>query len=113
MISVNGYSIFGNAYTEQLVNGREPGKFPPISVITKWINDKNISPTDNISVSSLAFLIARKIAQEGTKYFKDGGTDLIESVITPSRIQRIVDNVSEFHISSFVSDITNVFKQVA
>lgn len=105
-------TIFGNSYTEQLVNGRGPGKFPPISAITQWISDKNI-PLVDITISSLAFLIARKIAREGTQYFKKGGTDLISSVITPQRIQRIIDSVSEFHINSFVSDITNVFKEVA
>lgn len=114
-VEVSGLSakILGNSYTEQLVNGRPPGKFPPISMIEKWIRDKNISPTDNISVSSLAFLIARKISKEGTDYFKQGGTDLIEAVITPKRIQRIIDNVSEFYISSFTTQITNVFKEMA
>lgn len=104
--------IWGEPYTEQLVNGREPGKFPPINAIKKWIEDKNITPFDQISISSLAFLIARKIAKEGTEYFKQGGTDLVSSVITPQRIQRIIDNVSEFHINSFFSEITGIFEDI-
>lgn len=51
-------------------NGRGPGKFPPPSSILDWIHAKNILPheingklpTEN----SLAFLIGRKIANEGT-----------------------------------------------
>lgn len=104
--------IYGKPYTEQLVNGRPSGKFPPISAIKQWIEDKNITPFDKISISSLAFLIARKIAREGTNYFKQGGTDLVSSVITPERIQRIIDNVSEFHINNFFSEITGVFKEL-
>lgn len=104
--------IYAQYYTEQLVNGREPGKFPPISMIEKWILDKEI-PLVNITISSLAFLIARKIAREGTEYFKQGGTDLISAVITPERIQSIIDKVSEFQINSFISDITGVFKELS
>lgn len=104
--------ISGKDYTEYMVNGRGPGKFPPLQNIIKWIKDKGLAIIDKtITVSSLAFLIARKIAREGTKYFKEGGTDLISSVITPERIQRIIDKVTKFHVNSFVSDITNAFKQ--
>lgn len=106
-------TLYGQPYTEQLVNGREPGKFPPIDMIKKWIYDKGISVVGkSISISSLAFLIARKIANEGTKYFQQGGTDLVESVITPERIQSILDKVSEFHINNFFSQITGVFEEL-
>ncbi len=107
--------IRGQHYTEQLVDGRKPGRMPPVSAIKKWIEDKGImsSVRGNISISSLAFLIARKIGQEGTKYFQQGGTDLVSSVITPERIQMIIDDVSEFHINGFVSEIESVFKKMA
>tara|TARA_R110002167_G_scaffold81296_2_gene222669 strand:+ start:4291 stop:4758 length:468 start_codon:yes stop_codon:yes gene_type:complete len=104
--------LWGNHYIEQLVNGREPGKFPPIAAIEKWIGDKGISAFD-ISVSSLAFLIARKIAREGTEIFKKGGTDLVDSVITPERIQGIIDKVGRFYINEFTLNITNILKEVA
>ena len=55
--------LVGEKYTEQLVFGRRPGKFPPVKAIEQWIIDKGIQPMDdNLKVSSLAFLIARKIA---------------------------------------------------
>lgn len=110
----NGLSIalYGNHYIEQLVNGREPGKFPPIDAIKQWIDDKGIQSLD-ISVSSLAFLIARKIANEGTEYFKQGGTDLIDAVITPERIQSVIDKVSVFRVNEFVLTVTNELKALA
>ena len=105
-------TIYGENYTEQLVEGRAKGKFPPIAAIRQWIEDKGIIPFDDISISSLAFLIARKIAREGTNYYQDGGTDLVSSVITPQRIQQIIDNVSEFSINNFYSQITKVLEDI-
>lgn len=104
--------ILAEHYTEQLVDGRAPGRFPPVKAIEQWIVDKRI-PFDGIKISSLAFLIARKIANEGTKYFQQGGTDLVEAVITPQRIQNIIDKVSDFHINQFTSDIRSVFEKMA
>lgn len=106
--------ILAEHYTEQLVNGREPGRFPPVKTIEQWIIDKGIQPLDsNLKISSLAFLIARKIAREGTEYFKQGGTDLVEAVITPARIQRIINRVTEFQINSFTSQVTGVLEKLS
>lgn len=106
--------IVGQDYTEFLVDGRKPGKFPPIAKIEQWIKDKGIKPIEaSMKISSLAFLIARKISREGTEYFKQGGTDLIDAVITPQRIQGIIDKVSTFFISDFVLNVTNQLKEVA
>lgn len=102
-------------YVDYLVEGREPGKFPPINVIEQWIEDKGIinQIEGEISVSSLAFLIARKISREGTEYFKQGGTDLIDSVVTPERIQSIIDKVTVFQISEFTARFTKLFQDLA
>lgn len=108
-------SLLGSYYVEYLVDGRKPGKFPPIDVIEKWIEAKGIASLieSEISVSSLAFLIARKISREGTEYFKQGGTDLIDSVITPERIQSIIDKVSVFNVSEFTLRFTKLFQEIA
>ena len=95
--------LWGIDYTEYLIDGRGPGKFPPIASIEQWIKDKGISFIESqISISSLAFLIARKIAREGTQYFKQGGTDLIEDVFTPERIQSIIDKLTFIVVDDFV-----------
>lgn len=112
-VKSSGFSgtILGEDYTNQLIDGRPPGKFPPIAVIEQWILDKGIRPIDDtIKISSLAFLIARKIANEGTRYFKQGGTDLVSAVITPARIQSIIDKVSNFSTFRFTSELENAFK---
>lgn len=107
-------TLWGAAYTEQLINGRAPGRFPPIKDIEQWIIAKGITPLNNkMSISSLAFLIARKIAREGTKYFKQGGTDLVSAIITPERVQQILDKVTEFNVSAFSTRIEAILKDLA
>lgn len=106
-------SVEGENYTSQLIYGRKPGKFPPIKSIEEWIVAKPIAIADNISISTLAFLIARKIAKEGTKYYKQGGTNLIEEIITPKRIQRIINRVYQLNVDKTVTTITNYIKQIA
>lgn len=103
--------IEGTKYTEQLQFGRKPGKFPPIDSIEQWISDKGI--TADIPVRSLAFLIARKIANEGTRYFRDGGTDLINSVVTPERIDSIISKVGIVNIEGIVSGLVSELKKVS
>lgn len=107
--------VIGEPYTEQLVDGRKPGKFPPIQAIEQWIIDKGIIANieGNIKISSLAFLIARKIAREGTKYFKQGGTDLVDAVFTPQRVQKIIDRLGEVLTFEISSKITKELKNIA
>lgn len=53
-------------------NGRKAGKFPPIDKILEWIRIKPITPYSDSrgripTEESLAFLISRKIAEQGTE----------------------------------------------
>lgn len=59
--------LSGNHYWYYLVNGRRPGKQPPIDSILGWLEKKGI--TADIPMRSLAFLIARKIGRMGTDIF--------------------------------------------
>lgn len=106
--------LLGVPYTEFLIDGRGPGKFPPIQEIEQWIESKGISAIESdISVSSLAFLIARKIAREGTKYHQQGGTDLINDVFTPQRIQSIIDQLSFIVVDDFIFRGAKAIQQAA
>lgn len=110
----NSVKLIGAKYTEQLIYGRRPGKFPPIKAIEQWLKDKGIRPiSEKMKISSLAFLIARKIANDGTNYFKKGGTDLVSAVITPQRIQEIINKVGVVNIGQFSADIIGELKKMA
>ena len=56
-------------YYRWVENGRAPGKFPPPDKIMEWIRIKPIIPDDRggrlPTEQQLAFLIGRKIAEEG------------------------------------------------
>lgn len=104
--------VSGLDYAQYLVSGRPPsGKMPPVEAIKQWIEHKGIKPLkENTSVSSLAWAIAKKIAKDGTKYFQHGGTDLIESVVTPQRIQTIIDKVRILEVNFFINTLKNQLK---
>jgi hypothetical protein len=101
----DGARLIGINYSEQLEFGRQRGKFPPRDAIEQWIVDKGIASRieGEISVKSLAFLIARKIAREGWDRRNFGGVELISRVITPEKIQRIIDKVGDAVTVDFTS----------
>ena len=57
-------------YWKYVENGRGPGKFPPPEAIRRWVTIKPVEPSPlngrTPTVDQLAFLIGRKIANEGT-----------------------------------------------
>ena len=77
----------------------------------QWIQDKRI--TSDIPTRSLAFLIARKISEDGTRYLQRGGTDLIDSVITPQRIDEIVDKVGLIYVDVIVKGLVAELEKLA
>lgn len=112
-VQVKGISaqLIGEKYSEQLEFGRKAGKQPPSKAIEQWIRDKGLASRieGKISISSLAFLIARKIAREGWKRESYGGVELISEVVTPERIQAIIDRVSAEYIPAFEKEIKLMF----
>lgn len=90
-------------------DARKPGKQPPSEAIEQWLKDKGIASRleKEIAVTSLAYLIARKIGREG---WKRQGTPLVSSVITPERIQQIIDKIGEEQLNDFTATILTYFK---
>jgi hypothetical protein len=110
-----GYRIVGTELTifsslkffTVLETGRKPGKRPPISVIEQWIKDKPIIP-DGISTRSLAFLIARKIGEEGSLLYRNGGKSGVisksinDQVIKEKLTDVLTDKFRDYVINEFV-----------
>ncbi|MGD2113431.1 MAG: hypothetical protein PVG07_00150 [Acidobacteriota bacterium] len=72
--------------------------------ILKWLQVKGIKAIErNISQKSLAFLIARKIHEEGTN--PSEWLRIYEQVITPERIDRIIDRVSQLNVNRIITQI--------
>ena len=106
--------IVGEDYTYYMQHGRKDGKLPPIRAIEAWIQAKGIQPIEKkMKISSLAFAIAHKIGQMGTRRFQNNGKpEFIDDVITPERIQSIIDKVGEGYIIQFSSDIIKIIEEI-
>lgn len=89
--TATGYQLllYAASYALALEYGRKPGKFPSISAIRLWIDSRGIVPAPDakgraVSKDSLAFLIARKIANSGTTIYQQGQpTGLFGQLIGP------------------------------
>lgn len=121
-VNVKGLTavLSGNAYAEQLEDGRLPttggnqGGKKLTEIILDWINTKGIKPLEpKMALTTLAFLIARKIHREGWDRRNHGGVELISTVITPERVQQIIDKVSEFNVAQFTSQIKEMYLELA
>lgn len=86
------------------LGGRTGGKMPPVAAIEKWLVQKGIAPIEKkLSISSLAFLIARKIAKEGTN--KENNLPIYTQVVTPERIDEILEKIDKLNVSKFIQDV--------
>lgn len=106
-IDAEGLTIFSSMkYFTVLETGRKPGKRPPISVIEQWIKDKPIA--SDINPRSLAFLIARKIGEEGSLLYRQGGKSGVisesinDKVIQEKLINTISNSFRDYVINEFV-----------
>ena len=82
-------------YWQYVEEGRKPGKMPPIKNIYEWIRYKRPiqdkiqqSPDKIAATKSLAYVIARKIGQKGTKA-QPFVTPSLKQVTTQTLAQRI------------------------
>jgi hypothetical protein len=110
-----GYLVEGNTltifsrlkYFTVLETGRKPGKRPPINVIEQWIKNKPLN-LDGISSKSLAFLIARKIGEEGSLLYRQGGNSGVisksinDQIIKEKLTDVLTDNFRDYVINEFV-----------
>jgi hypothetical protein len=84
--------------------GRAAGKQPPMQPILNWLQQKGITPIDaKMKISTLAYLIARKIGREGTK--KENHLQIYDQVITPERIDSILERLNQINVTAFINEV--------
>lgn len=72
--------------------------------ILEWLKNRGIKPLKKkMKLRSLAYLIARKIHQQGTK--RSEWLKVYEQVITPERIDSIIDRISELNVNKMITTI--------
>lgn len=97
-------------YWKWLEEGRQPGKFPNINAIAKWITDKGIPTAPAIpnapTLSQMTYLIGRKIANEGieAKHYL-GNT--IEELQQEFR-DRLADAIAKDIMIDIQEDLTSI-----
>lgn len=107
-IDDDGLTIFSSEkYFTVLETGRAPGKRPPISAIEEWVRNKPIA--SDINPRSLAFLIARKIGEEGSLLYRQGGNSgVISDFINQQKIQEdlislLTDEFRDYVVNEFIN----------
>jgi hypothetical protein len=101
--------VSGPSYVYVLEKGRRPGKMPPVSNIEAWVRSKSLSIDK--SVESVAFGISKKIAEEGTKLFQEGGrTDIITPAISDDRVDGLMNQIADISLNLFVGNIEKNIK---
>ena len=95
-------------YWYYVENGRKAGKWPPIQNILDWIKIKPVLPRPNAegklpTPQQLAFLIARKIGEEGTEGTQDlrKATDTIWDTFEDKLYEAIDEDVDAAFIQIF------------
>jgi len=116
-VSSNEVVITGLKYAGAIESGRKPssgGTGILRALIRSWIDDKGIVPTGGISKDSLAYLITRKIHQDGTRLYR--GTDyygrskpsrVIEGVVKDGRIEQLGSELMLNFVKQVKSEIFN------
>lgn len=91
-ITEDGGVLWGRSPFGTLETGRKGGKVPAgfWKIIRQWMDDKGIQVE---KPDSFAYLVARKIANEGTQLFREGGFYKIYSPEVKDTVERVSDGI--------------------
>jgi hypothetical protein len=97
-VALLGRKAFGTMETGRR-GGRVPRNFP--AILYQWSLDKGISFDTDRERRSFAFLLARKIQNEGTQLFRDGGRADVYSNEIPKTINTIARKLADEVVLNF------------
>lgn len=101
-----GVKIVAPSYIYQMEDGRKPGTMPPVSVIKKWIRDKNANAGTDIPEEA-AWAIAYAIKKDGIKVPNDynaGG--VASSILNPEMIKRVTVEINRIVAARILTILT-------
>lgn len=102
-VNDNQGTLFGRQAFGVLETGRKPGKVPKgfYQTIQQWVKDKGIQVENP---KSFAYLVARKIAREGTELHRQGGRADIYS----PEIEKTTQEIMNRAFAVFKDDVTHI-----
>lgn len=103
-----GY-ILANHYTEDLVHGRKPGEKPPISRLKRWAKAK--FRVIEKRALRIAISVQKKIEREGTEYYKQGGTDLLEVLESKKAFEILESDIAYFMEIQIQEDLVRTLQK--
>ena len=97
-------------YWKYVENGRAAGKFPPIDSIVQWIHVKPIIPKAYgrkvPSTQQVAFMIGRKIANEGTK-----PTKALQNTLESGLVSDLEDQLCDLILSQIETEVEDAINE--
>jgi len=98
MIADNHVRVTGRAYIFSVETGRRPGGMPPVDKIDEWIKAKGVDLN--------AWAIAKTMAKEGSKLFRDGGRkDIITPALSDERLEKLTKEIADFETTVFADNM--------
>lgn len=99
-------TLFGRQAFGTVETGRKPGRVPAgfRDIIYQWMQDKGVHAevtgrrSQQSADMSMSYCIARKIANEGSKLYRDGGREDIYSNVLPLTIERVQNEVTNVYM---------------
>jgi len=112
--SEHGFKILANKYIENVIYGIQPGTKVSVSAIKSWIQEKPVPQgKGELSIDSLAYLIAKKIEREGSvmyRQYKGSNSGLLDEAINEQKINSFADKLGEGVINSITSEVLDLFE---
>lgn len=97
-------------YWKYVENGRAAGKFPPIDSIVQWMHVKPIVPkaygNKVPSTRQVAFMIGRKIANEGTK-----PTKALQNTLESGLVSTLEDQLCGLILDQIESEVEDAINE--
>lgn len=103
-----GGQLVAASYIQWVFTGRGPGGFPPLSKIIDWLNSRGLP-------RAMAWPIAKKIAEEGSKLFRQGGknNNAFTEILTQDVIDKFSKSVADIMAVELSSEIKGIFGKAA
>lgn len=98
--------IVAPSYVYQMEDGRKAGTMPPVSVIRKWIRDKNANAGTDIPEEA-AWAIAYAIKRDGIRVPNEHNAGrVVSSILNPALIQRITVDINKIITAKVLTILT-------
>jgi len=108
--------IYGPDFVETLEDGRRSGGFPPTDAIYQWSIDKGFNFEKEYQRRGFAFVVARKIAEQGSYLFRKGVTfngtpNPISEVFNEEALKEMTKQIEQSFIDEAKIDIHKIFEE--